>query len=364
MSVNLKVYAGNHNRFSCPVSAKLERRLPFERGALVTAAGKRAQAQISAEGGGAKVTWILDYLLKGEAMEYGLAEDDAAPLCKSEDRGDKVDVYLPDGYYTTYYYGDKTVKPYLGPFKGANGEQITRLNPDEREHVHHRSVWISHGSVNGVDTWNEPAGVHGRILNKGIGAIENGPALTCFTAANTWTDFDRKPLLDDKTKIIFYAGPPTARIVDFEIALFANYGDVILGGTKEAGPIAVRMNYNLAVDETGTMINGYGGINEGEVWMKRAPWCDYYGLESGRTCGAAILDNPENVGYPSYWHSRNYGLMAPNNFHIPGDTIIAAGGCVTYKYRMIFHAGDAATADIAGKFHDYASPPAVTAEYI
>lgn len=96
--------------------------------------------------------------------------------------------------------------------------------------------------------------------------------------------------------------------------------------------------------------------------MRLASWCDYYGIEKGHCCGVAILDNPVNIGYPSYWHSRNYGLMAPNNFFKGGPIVIKEGEAITYKYRVVVHSGDTAAADITARFNDYANPPAVTAE--
>jgi hypothetical protein len=360
MAIKISVSAGNHNRFACPVSVLLEQQIPFANGRLVAPSGKTVPVQISPEGSGVRLTWILDYLLKGENLDYLLEIGDNEVPCRCENTGEIVDIYLANRLYTSYYFGSKTAKPYLGPFKGMNGEQITRLNFEETEHPHHRSVWFSHGSVNGVDTWNESPGIHGFILNRGIRDIENGSVMTGFTSTNTWTDHGKKPLLEDETKLVFYAGPENVRVIDAELKLIAKYGSVVLGRTKEAGPIAVRMNYNLTVEKTGTMINGYGAVNEEEIWMKRSPWCDYYGQEDGRTYGVAIMDNPDNIGYPSYWHARDYGLMAPNNFHVPGDMTIAEGDSVTYKFRLVFHAGDTATAGISGKFHDYISPPLVT----
>ena len=56
----------------------------------------------------------------------------------------------------------------------------------------------------------------------------------------------------------------------------------------------------------------------------------------------AILDHPDNVGYPTYWHARDYGLFAANplgqkdlsegeeelNFRLD------AGGSVTFRHRI------------------------------
>lgn len=358
MTMKLNVSAGNHDRISCPVSVELEKPLTFTEAVLVGPCGRKNPVQISPDG--TRLTWIEEHLLKGETITYILQPSETEDTCRCEDSGEEVKIYLPDGYYTSYYYGPKTAKPYLGPFKGIQGEQITRLNLEETEHPHHRSVWFSHGNVNGVDTWNETPGIHGYIFNQEIRDIENGPVKTGFTTRTTWTSHEKEPLLENETRLSFYAGQASAHIVDAEIKLIAKYGQVVLGRTKEAGPIAVRMNYNLTVEKTGTMVNGYGAINEDEIWMKRAPWCDYYGLEQGHTYGVAMMDNPDNIGYPSYWHARDYGLMAPNNFYIPDELTIPAGESITYRYRLVFHAGDTAAAGIAGMFHDYVASPIVT----
>ena len=61
-----------------------------------------------------------------------------------------------------------------------------------------------------------------------------------------------------------------------------------------------------------------------------------------------ILDHPKNVGYPTYWHARGYGLFAANtlgqsamsngketlNFKLP------AGKSVTFRYKVLIHSGN------------------------
>jgi hypothetical protein len=61
-----------------------------------------------------------------------------------------------------------------------------------------------------------------------------------------------------------------------------------------------------------------------------------------------IIDHPKNIGYPTYWHARGYGLFAANplgqevfskgkqklNFNLP------QGQSVTFKYRVVIHEGD------------------------
>ena len=111
---------------------------------------------------------------------------------------------------------------------------------------------------------------------------------------------------------------------------------------------------SLRVSETGTMKNGVGGINEDEIWMHRAPWVDYAGLSDGRACGVAVLDNPANEGFPSYWHARNYGLLAVNNFYRGGEKQLAPGETASFAYRVVIHSGNTEAADIQAAYNDYA----------
>ena len=353
--MKLKISSGAHLRRSCPVFAALDS-APAGPVALRTPSGELLPAQYSAADGG--IWFLLPFLSAHEELTLELVPaEDAAPACASVIAGERVSITLDGRERCGYFFGTEVAKPYLGPFFERYGGQITRLDPTVREHPHHRCFWFSHGSVNGVDTWNEPP-TCGYIRNREITPPENGGVYTGFLAHNVWTNHEGEPLCEDETSIRFYRTAPELTVADVSLMLIASHGEVVLGRTKEAGPVAVRMSDALTVKTgTGTFVNGAGGVNEDEIWMKRAPWCDYYGQMEGHSCGFAILDNPQNEGFPSYWHARNYGLMAPNNFHIPGDRVIPAGERMTFRYRLVSHNGTAEEAGIAARFADYAYPP-------
>ena len=191
--------------------------------ALVTPAGDRLPAYLNA----GKLTFILPQLFAGETLVLDIVKSaSGTPLCSAVDDGVQVNVTVGGRAYTAYYYGDQTPKPYLGPLYGPYGEQVTRLNFDEKEHKHHRSLWFSHGLVNGEDTWGEREGNHGYIRNQSIADTVASDVLTSFTAKNIWTAGDGKPLLDDVTVFTFYNTPASACIFDASLTLTANYGDV------------------------------------------------------------------------------------------------------------------------------------------
>ncbi|MGI5899842.1 MAG: PmoA family protein [Christensenellales bacterium] len=355
-----QLFSGNYDRSFCPVSFTIPKaQLPGESVAVQLEDGKKIPAAISVRGDEATVTFVLDYLLKGEEIKFDLiSEGERSGVINADLTESSVEITKGDYFVTRYYFGKDLAKPYMGPFKEKYGKQVTRLNFEIKEHPHHRSLWFSHGAVNGVDTWNEPAGKHGFILNNSIEGLESNGVYCEFTANNTWTDFNKSPLCDDVTKIRIYSTPEQLLIIDTDLTLSANYGDVTLGKTKEAGPIAVRMNDELVVGRTGKFVTPTG-VNEDEIWMKRAPWCDYCGVAEGHSCGITIMDNPENEGYPTYWHARNYGLMAPNNSFIPEEKVIKNGESANWKFRVMVHNGDTESARVADHYANYIAMPLV-----
>lgn len=356
--MKLKISAGRHARKQAICTVCIPNLPEFENGRarLVPESGKAIPASIRGTGESTELTFVLDWLGAGESITLSLepAVSTGKPVMCAEQTERGVSITNDGEFLTEYYTGTDLAKPYMGPLQDRFGANVTRLDFEAKEHPHHRSLWVSHGSVNGVDTWNEPADRHGYIRNHAIRDVFCGDALAAFTADNTWTDHGGKELLDETTTYKIYATTPSKTVIDVHITLTAAYGDVTLGATKEAGPLAVRMADSIRVQETGTMKNGVGGINESEIWMKRAPWVDYFGTAGGRVNGVAMLDAPSNDGFPSYWHARDYGLMAVNNFYRGGEKHLAPGESMHFTYRVIVHGGNTEEAEIAAMYDDFA----------
>ena len=89
---------------------------------------------------------------------------------------EKVRVEIGGQLFTEYCF---TGAPhvYFHPLIGPGGARMTRDWPmqetpgEERDHPHHRSLWFSHGAVNGVDFWTEAA--PGKTLKQPSGRIEH-----------------------------------------------------------------------------------------------------------------------------------------------------------------------------------------------
>ena len=85
----------------------------------------------------------------------------------------------------------------------------------------------------------------------------------------------------------------------------------------------------------------------------------------GNAVGIAILDHPTNLRHPTWWHARDYGLLAANPFgqgkyeeeaaEGAGVHVIPNGEALTFRYRTIFHRGNPETVGIARAFEAFAS---------
>ena len=103
------------------------------------------------------------------------------------------------------------------------------------------------------------------------------------------------------------------------------------------------------------------GVRDEETWGKRADWVDYHGPLDGETVGIAIFDHPSSFRHPTGWHVRTYGLFAANPFGVStfdkslpkSPTTVDAGQKLRFRYRVIIHPGDTATADIANRWKQY-----------
>ncbi len=279
------------------------------------------------------------------------------------DLGDRVEAKAGDRLITSYVYAKDWSKPFLYPVNGPGGRGVTSQGP--QDHPHHRSLWVAHGDVSGVDCWSELEG-HGRIVHQGFLELSESEASAELAARNLWTRQDGRAVLEELRGVRVWDPSLDAVMIDLSVSLVAGYGGVIFGDTKEAGMACVRVAASMEVEEGGRLENPSGGVNEAEVWGRRAPWCDYSGEVEGERLGIAIFDHPSNPRHPTYWHARDYGLMTANCFgisvfgkdpSISGRLFLDDGQDLTFNYRIYVHRGDAKQGSVAAVYERFASSP-------
>jgi hypothetical protein len=278
---------------------------------------------------------------------------------------DRIDVDLDGQPFTTFHYGLESHKPYLAPLRSSSGKIVTRHYPMEkiegesRDHVHHTGLWFSYDDVNGVKFWeNDPSY---KPPNKGTivvqsAKLEPGAAGSAVVkAVMDWNGPDGKTILRED-RVMTFSSRPTLRVIDFDITLNAPE-KVVFGDTKE-GAFAIR----LAEKHGGKMVNAEDVVGMKNVWGKRSNWVDYFGTLEGEQLGIAIFDHPANPRHPTYWHSRDYGLFALDPFgqHAFDESLpeshwaIDAGESLHFRWRVVIHSRDAASAHIAELYKQYA----------
>ena len=379
--VKLVVAAGPHDRKQCPVEATLEvAGSPTKVMVKDLDTATEVEGQVlRAKDGKTQIIWVIGDLRSGTERRYAARFSNEKPGKAVELVAlpqDRVEVGLRGKPFTTYHFSPEMARPCLYPLIGPTGVGITRNYPmakgpegETTDHKHHRSLWVAHGEVNGVDNWSEEKD-HGRTVHRSFLSVLPGPVLAELIADADWVSASGEKVLSERRAMFFYNLDSPYRMIDFIITFQADK-DVVFGDTKEGGLLSVRVATTMDGSRGGIIRNAYGGLTERETWGKRAHWCDYTGPVDGKLVGITIMDYPSNFRYPTYWHVRDYGLFTANPFglsHFYGDKSrdgshkLPAGQPFKFHYRMLIHAGDALEAQVAAKYHEYINPPAVKQE--
>jgi hypothetical protein len=299
-----------------------------------------------------------------------------------------VKVFFGDSFFTSYIYTSEYYKPVLYPLITKSNKVLTRgfpVNPKEGErvdHPHHVGHWLNYGDVNGFDFWNHSDAIpaekksgYGTIYHKSVELKDKDGKLIAFT---NWKDSQGNTLIEEETTFTF-SQKGSKRFIDRVTKLKA-VTDVLLKDNKE-GFVAVRVGRELEhpnekpgffTDSKGIVskiktLNNIGvtgsylsseGVLEENVWGTRASWVNLSGVIENEKVSITIYDHPENIGYPTYWHARGYGLFAANplgqeifskgkevlNLEIKKDSI------VTFKYRLLINNNESVDTKMIEKY--------------
>lgn len=316
------------------------------------------------------VLWLGCLLYLGGFNTTFAEENVALESYRLEQKEDGIEVYLGDRLLTKYWQKSGT-KPILWPIHGLEGLARTRAYPmddqqagEEKDHIHHRSLWFTHGEVNDLDFWAETP-KSGLIQHRAYGKVTEGDSASIETDSD-WVSPDGT-LVCKEHRVMTFGRDAEAHWIDFDIVVTAGEKEVHFGDTKE-GSFGLRVAESMKVDAKtkpgGTIINSEGDVN-GDAWGKPARWVDYHGLVSGKHVGVAILVRPDSLRYPGRWHVRTYGLFAANPFgehHFIGSDTKSGGYLLPAKesfelhYRVVFHAGDEKMGAIDQRWQSFAKP--------
>ncbi len=273
-----------------------------------------------------------------QTPNFALRADDATLRFELRETAQAIDVLQSDQLVTTYRFQSGS-KPILWPLMGPDQIRMTReypMNPnsvgEEHDHVHHRSLWMTFGDVDGVDYWGEGEGkgtiVHRRVLE----------SKATHTSASIVAEHHWIPPQSSTPKLVEYcnyrfSGTPDERIIDCEFLLQhpdrsletnpAPSAPIHFGDTKE-GMFGIRVPETMRSDRTSGSILNSSGEKNGDAWGRPARWVDYAGSAidihtakpTDRDYGILVMVHPTSFRNQGFWHVRTYGLFAHNPFGV------------------------------------------------
>ncbi|CAN5192351.1 hypothetical protein BH23BAC3_BH23BAC3_22960 [soil metagenome] len=303
-------------------------------------------------------------------------ENNQILLVHDED-GKKVDVLIGEEMFTSYIYSDD-YKPFLYPIYTAQGNPITRGYPREpragesTDHPHQVGLWLNYGDVNELDFWNNSERVsdnrrdrYGTIVHTEILNMENSGNKGVLEVEKQWLSPGGDVLIVENTEYHFFKDlegeSGDIRIIDRITKLTAQHIDIVFTDNKE-GMLGLRLARELEhpdehSDATGLYISSEGRTGH-DVWGTRSEWMNLKGQIGEEKVSIAIFDHPENVGFPTYWHARGYGLYAANPLgmkEMSGGTEelnyqLAPRESLMFRHRVIISSGKHATTEELERF--------------
>lgn len=247
----------------------------------------------------------------------------------------KIDVTIGGVPFTSYIYGEEHSKPFLVPVRTPSGTELTRRYPltaipgGSDDHLHHMGIFFAVDKVNGVNFWNN-TDVDFQIKHIATDSVSDGDGSGSLVTRSQWIDASKVALLEEKRVMTFSAGENEGEYaIDFSIDLTALVDQVVFEDIEE-GVFAIRYTDWLrepeegegvrpgqalpkeSINGTGRYFSSNGDETADDVWGKRARWVAIQGVREGDVVGVAILNHPESLNYPTYWHARDYGLFSAN----------------------------------------------------
>jgi len=329
---------------------------------------------------------FLAATIQAQAKDVSFVQDEAHR---------RVDVLIDGQPFSSYIWPETLKVPVLFPLRTAQGTIVTRgfpldPRPGERvDHPHHAGFWLNYGNVNGVDFWNNSVALPpeqqrkmGTVMHRRIVHATGGTDRGELEVEMDWMMPDNRPVLRENTRLIIQTGP-NLRTVDRITALTALDQQVVFHDDKE-GMLGLRVRRELeqpsneslvftdasgrptpvkVMDNTG--VTGLYRSSEGKtgdaVWGTRARWTMLTGTVGQEAVTLAILDHPQNPGFPTYWHARGYGLFAANPL---GQEIFSNGKeklnltlqpkqSVTFRYRLLILDGPVTPEQVEAQYHRF-----------
>ena len=255
--------------------------------------------------------------------------------------------------FTVFHHGPQLPKPYFWPVRGPGGAILTRpIDPNEKEHPHHRGIWLSVDEVNDIRFWAEK----GRIITRDVKFSSGTPGT--IHLINDWMGTDGSLTLIETTKISIYPN----RLITYDTTLAPPAGKLARFDDTKEGLFGIRIAQSMREKEGGKVVNSEGKKSTQECWGQTARWVDYTGMVESREYGVTIMDHPGNFR-PSRYHVRDYGLFSISPFgegayqNDPAKSkpviLDDATPSIRLRYGLYIHQGNVADGNVEATYDQF-----------
>lgn len=214
-----------------------------------------------------------------------------------------------------FVYRDAKIKrPYFTNVHAPNGTLVTRRHPpvpgqeDVDHDTMHPGIWLGFGDISGTDFWrNQGTMEHLRFNPPPV--VERDQVR--FTTECQLRTSKGETLCQLQNRFIV-AARPVGFLFVWDATLRSRNQGITLGDQEEMG-FGIRVTKRLIEKQGGELRNSRGVTTAAKTWGQPADWCDYSGTLGNQKLGITIMPAPGQFR-PSWWHTRDYGLMVANPF--------------------------------------------------
>lgn len=269
---------------------------------------------------------------------------------------DRIEMKLDDRPLGTFVFKDPAIlRPYLMNVTVRGSVPVTRHHPprpgmDAMDHdTMHPGVWLAFSSLGGHDFWRNKD----RVVAQDVEIERPGPRNVANISATLRYLAKEVEIARDRLRLRVEAQSPSLIVFDWTSEMTADQ-DVVFADVEEMG-LGIRIATPMTVKSGGRITNSNGDLNEKEVRGRAADWCDYSGTIDGVPAGLTIIPWKSNLRR-SYFHARDYGMLAANPFGVrsftggdDGSYRLKAGETLRLGFRVVAHAGAFSPAEFVSK---------------
>lgn len=231
-----------------------------------------------------------------------------------------------------FIFADTNIlRPYFAHVHTPDGIQVTRNHPpvtgvDPVDHpTMHPGIWLAFGNISGQDFWRNKATIrHEGFVEPPM--IHNSQ-LTFVTSA-TLVSSNQTEIAQLRSHFTLET-THSGYLLSWRATVTPLNDNFTFGDQEEMG-FGIRIATPLSEKNGGTVRNSDGLVGAKNTWGKPAAWCDYSGILSNRLVGITVMSATNNFR-PSWFHSRDYGLIVANPFGEKAFTKTTAPSSIPVK---------------------------------